>query len=498
MFYARQGGAAAVAPYAADPQNLYQWQEGQRRHRERLASVPKLTDQSEPPTLVDASLHRGRERSRVFHENERHREVGKENIKLMGALRNIAQKQCMTLKRVETDPWLPRVPVSSNKDFYRKLKQKALDAENEAMAKRLLKVKTTFDRKGDERQFQRHKRAVWDMKKVPPPPHVAKRERKRFHLPQLQDVSRDKTSGTLSSASPTEASPMDAPSMRSGLSRSMPNLHAKSALRQAKAIQDVHRTLQTQVVAPSEEVQPSCRHTAGSGATASKPAPQEASPSSESMPKPIAADVTPTLNQEVSASPEAPAKPSKRHVTIPTPVISPASKDGSALELPLDTGSETPVKMADEVPVITVQEVQEASPAVASSPGVDSMRNTKSSWKSASPASSMWRSPRQVMSPGSGTAGLSDIAHSDIAADVLGSVSSNWYATRTDASGWTVRSEGDDFFLDSGFENLGLSEQEVVNASAISATEVAPSWFASPAEQEAQADDEANPREELE
>lgn len=227
MFYARQGGPAAVAPHAADPSNKHDWDANQRALRRRLAATSKLTDQSEPSTLVDTSLHRGRERSRAFQENERHREVGKENRKLMGALKDIAQKPCVTLRRVETDPWLPRIPVASNKEFYRKKRQQALDAENEAIVKRLLKIQTTFDRKADEREYKRHKQAVRDMKKVPPPPPAQQRERKPWQLPQLQDIPRDATFDTLFSAPPAEPTSTSDPSMRSAAARSMPSLPTK-------------------------------------------------------------------------------------------------------------------------------------------------------------------------------------------------------------------------------------------------------------------------------
>merc|ERR1719436_949665 len=57
-------------------------------------------------------------------------------------------------------------------------RSKAIARENELLVKRLLSVKTSFDRKGDEKDFQRHQRDKERMGKVrgPPPPYRPSRQ----------------------------------------------------------------------------------------------------------------------------------------------------------------------------------------------------------------------------------------------------------------------------------------------------------------------------------
>jgi hypothetical protein len=173
MFYARSGGPAAVPPYSADPTNKNQWEIEQKRHQHRLSRLrkePKAIDQKQPDSFVDVSLHRGRERSRAQVEQTWHEHVGQQNRKLLGALHEIAKKPCVTLRRIESEPGiLPPITTGPNMDAVRRRKQQAIALENEKIVKRLLNIKTTFDRKKDEKQYTRHKRAVQDMAKVPPP-----------------------------------------------------------------------------------------------------------------------------------------------------------------------------------------------------------------------------------------------------------------------------------------------------------------------------------------
>jgi len=193
MFYARSGGVAAVPPYAADPSNKHAWEIEQNRHRKHLLAVSKslpAIDQKEPETFVDASLHRGRERSRAYVDQVRHQHVGQENRKLMGALHEIAAKPSISMKRIKSEPWvLPPLTMEHNKARVRSRQQQAIAAENDRLLKRLKSVGTTFNRKRDESEYVRHSRAVLDMAKVPPPGGRPRARRQVVQLPPLPETA---------------------------------------------------------------------------------------------------------------------------------------------------------------------------------------------------------------------------------------------------------------------------------------------------------------------
>lgn len=193
MFYARSGGVAAVPPYAADPSNKHAWEIEQNRHRKHLLAVSKslpAIDQKEPETFVDASLQRGRERSRAYVDRVRHQHVGQENRKLMGALHEIAAKPSISMKRIKSEPWvLPPLTMEHNKARVRSRQQQAIAAENDRLLKRLKSVGTTFNRKRDESEYVRHSRAVLDMAKVPPPGGRPRARRQVVQLPPLPETA---------------------------------------------------------------------------------------------------------------------------------------------------------------------------------------------------------------------------------------------------------------------------------------------------------------------
>lgn len=228
MFYARSGGPAAVPPYASNREVvLKQWEIEQLRHQKRMADIPlepRQIDQKEPATSVDVSLQRGRERSRAYLVHEHHQQVNKENQKLMGALHEISNKPCITLKRIASDPgMLPPITMGPNKEADRRRRQKALVSENERIVKRLLAIKTTFNTKKTEKEYSRHQKAVLDMAKVPPPGWaLQQRERRKVaRLPPLAAVGDDE----LGTFIPAESS-QKAQTGRLSASRSMPTLVA--------------------------------------------------------------------------------------------------------------------------------------------------------------------------------------------------------------------------------------------------------------------------------
>jgi len=302
MFYARSGGSAAVPPYAADPQNKHQWEQEQLRHRERLAALVKskrAIDQTEPESFKDDSLHQGRVRSRAHAEVVRNMHVGQENRKLVASLHEIAQNKCTTLKNIESEPWLPKIKnkvADNNKAADRRRKQQNLQKENEAFMKRLLSIQSSFDRRGEERDFQRHKKAVQNCRKVPPPACAREPQKKPFHLPQLQDVAGGYVAGdgsrlnTLADSQPIR--PL------ADRTRSMPSLlgHASDVHQQQAASSSPprkgHRRLPPSS-SPGASAEGKISPSNGSTAPA---------PASGDVGEPAAASVTPNATSELNYS----------------------------------------------------------------------------------------------------------------------------------------------------------------------------------------------------
>merc|ERR1719424_111169 len=150
-------------------------------------------DQKTPDSYVDTSMLKGRERSRAFLEHQRHQKVGQQNRRLMEKLHDISKKPGIALKRIESEPWkLPPLSCEHNKAMVRTRQQQKLLFENERICKRLLSIQTTFNRAKDEKEYKRHREAVHDMSKVPPPggaPPKPQRQKKRgMKLPPLTDI----------------------------------------------------------------------------------------------------------------------------------------------------------------------------------------------------------------------------------------------------------------------------------------------------------------------
>mmetsp|Transcript_89981 Transcript_89981/g.226321 ORF Transcript_89981/g.226321 Transcript_89981/m.226321 type:complete len:486 (+) Transcript_89981:127-1584(+) len=168
--------AAIVAPYAADASQRRHWEAGLERHRHALSRVEKTTDQRQPVTATDASLHRAWERSRAFASDETHRHIGSENRKLMGSLVEIVQKPSAITKMIDAEhrPVIPKRGMEAERR-----RQKELERENKLLVKRLLSVRSGFNRKSDERDYERHQRNVERMKKIsaPAPPRVVRQPR---------------------------------------------------------------------------------------------------------------------------------------------------------------------------------------------------------------------------------------------------------------------------------------------------------------------------------
>jgi len=247
MFYARAGGAAAVPPYAADPSNKKLWELGHKKHQKAMVQVleePNAIDQSMPKAFGDKSLKSGRERSRIQNEENWHRHVGSENRKLMGALHEIAATQCTTLKRIRSEPGiLPPLSVGNNMIMDRRRKQTAIEVENERIVKRLLSIKTTFNRKKEQKEYNRHQIAVQDMAKVQPPsgppprikligrprPPAIDHRKKLGQLPPLEEGSEpEDESGTFIPAASRSQPNASSPLVRASSDSNRPLSHSRS------------------------------------------------------------------------------------------------------------------------------------------------------------------------------------------------------------------------------------------------------------------------------
>merc|ERR1719393_520932 len=71
-------------------------------------------------------------------------------------------------------------------DAARKMKQRMLDHENAALVRRILATGSTFDRKAEARSFQRHKRNVSLLQRLPAEPVSPSRRRAAGSLPPLR------------------------------------------------------------------------------------------------------------------------------------------------------------------------------------------------------------------------------------------------------------------------------------------------------------------------
>lgn len=174
-----------VAPYAADASQLKLWELKQQRHRIALAAIPKagsLTDQREPLSTGPLSLQKAREKARLFAVEEARRHIGEGNKVLMGHLAEIVQKPSMVCQMIENAP--PRLPpIVTRHEQLRRRQQKALDEENEALTRRLQRVRGTINRSSNEKEYQRHLRDVERMKKVNSP--NPRRQKSMPLLPKL-------------------------------------------------------------------------------------------------------------------------------------------------------------------------------------------------------------------------------------------------------------------------------------------------------------------------
>lgn len=180
MFYLHARGRnahppPAEAPYTCNADGLHEWSYGQERHKAALKSVKGIVDQSLPHSINPATQSI-QAKTRQFFEDQRRAEIGRENRKLVERLQHISRGHEAGDPR-SPPPSLGQLVVHSASDRVRSLNeplrrktQRTIDEDNAALVRRVLSAKGTFDRAGDEKDFQRHKRDSHMLQKLPAAP----------------------------------------------------------------------------------------------------------------------------------------------------------------------------------------------------------------------------------------------------------------------------------------------------------------------------------------
>lgn len=182
----------ADAPYAANLNERKEWDYHQHKHQEALKKVSGLVDKSKPK-CIDPPVQSIQARTRRFQEDWKKAEIGRENRKLVNKLHTIAKTHGSCGPPPQAAGGMPSAAVAllgttgrtlrpsaaaacippagersrSLNDNYRRKVQRTIDQDNAGMVRRILSVKATFDPKKDERDFQRHKRAVNLLQRLP-------------------------------------------------------------------------------------------------------------------------------------------------------------------------------------------------------------------------------------------------------------------------------------------------------------------------------------------
>jgi len=199
MFYLGKSGVPvpADAPYSAHLNEKQQWDFHQRKHQEALKSSTFQIDVSQPKS-INPDAQSIQAHSRRFAVDARNAEIGRENRKLVDKLTTIAKSsgQCAppgsltgygtgpqpqsmgagcTMKQPPRPPQMPggvMAPAASERarslnDTRRRTTQVKTNQENASMVRRILSVRSTFRPEEDERSFQKHKRAVNNLQRLP-------------------------------------------------------------------------------------------------------------------------------------------------------------------------------------------------------------------------------------------------------------------------------------------------------------------------------------------
>lgn len=183
MYYLAKAGVPvpAEAPYVAHLNERKEWSYHQQKHQEALKNVQGLVDRR-PPRSIDPHCQNIQALSRRFHRDAKNAEIGRENRKLIDKLTSItrASGPCApppgygsALRAPPRAPLPVGVPGgaqarsrSLNASGQRE-KQRQMELENASMVRRILTSKSSFDAIKDERSYQRHKRNVNLLQRLP-------------------------------------------------------------------------------------------------------------------------------------------------------------------------------------------------------------------------------------------------------------------------------------------------------------------------------------------
>lgn len=180
MYYlGRSGyGVPSESPFMSSLGEQHEWGSGMHRHQEALKNVKSQLHRGASHS-VDSRTLQVQANTRRFCEDLRRAEIGRENRKLVDRLHSIAKGQAghPDPRAPPPQPRLGRVGSSSvlsavassfahpersrslNEPFRRKT-QRGIDHDNASLVRRILAVKSTFDIKGDERDFKKHRKTA--------------------------------------------------------------------------------------------------------------------------------------------------------------------------------------------------------------------------------------------------------------------------------------------------------------------------------------------------
>lgn len=199
MYYLARGGGVptpAESPCLATLDDKHEWEYGQQKHQAALKGIKGIVDQSVPRSIDEKRLD-VQARTRRFCDDQRRAEIGRENRKLVEKLASISRGTAGSDPRAPppssaTAP-LPAAPTrvgggprpsaalsssgslisegagrpKSLNDAQRRKTQRSIGQENASLLRRILAVKTTFDKRAETRDFQRHQRTVQLLQRLP-------------------------------------------------------------------------------------------------------------------------------------------------------------------------------------------------------------------------------------------------------------------------------------------------------------------------------------------
>lgn len=193
MYYLSSHGAPcpAEAPHVATADEKHEWGYGLHQHQKALESIKGLVDQR-PPRSIDPPVQEAQARARRFCEDRRRAEIGRENQKLVDRLVRISRGNggvdprappplppppCPGppgggLPRGAPRPPNPAASVTLERSkslngTHRRKTQQSIEQDNASLVRRILAVKSTFDPRGDQKDYKKHQRTVHMLQRMP-------------------------------------------------------------------------------------------------------------------------------------------------------------------------------------------------------------------------------------------------------------------------------------------------------------------------------------------